>query len=448
MITGIMFEAQNKCWIVTIAVTMTKTLLKLITYAIIALTILDISSWRSSAQYTVEDELDENEIESPINSELKEMLVSRRWTDAIRRCHSHPAEAAQWDIGAIYDNPRPKYTRFDINRPEIPVTRIYTQDDDDESKLEWIYGGQDMASAWGNREMIKSRGERRLGKGRWRRGFVAMHWAAMNQAPLQVFKALYAVYPEGIEMQGIDGKLPLHSVIDSRVSADLIQYMISKFPEASRVQCNQGSTPLHIASQKFVTDVNVLDILLTGDHTDASKVQNVKGQLPLHLAVSSGNSPAIEMLLQAYPEGASVMDEDGALPFHHAMSARRIDPKSVELVLMANPDAVKIPDKNNMLPLHYATKKGRNSDFEFIQRIVEMFPSGASVQDSNGMLPIHWLAQRGYTIPLMELLLDAYPESGSVKDQWDRTPMFIVNKRRKDEDRYDVLELMEQRLQL
>ena len=68
-------------------------------------------------------------------------------------------------------------------------------------------------------------------------------------------------------------------------------------------------------------------------------------------------------------------------------------------------------------------------------------PNGASVQDANGMLPLHWLAMRGAQLHTIDILLEANPTGGIIEDSWERTPIWIANMRRKDVDRYDIVEL-------
>jgi len=350
----------------------------------------------------------------------------------------HPEEAKQWDIGAIYDNPRPKYTKYDHSKPHIRPVRIYGPEDDDPNVLEWVKGGHDIASSWGDKRE-DGNGSRRIKKGRWRRGYLALHWATQNQPPIQILKALYEVYPDAISLKDVDGKLPLHHIIESNVPVDKVQYLIERYPEGSRVQCNDGWTALHWASQRHTTE-DVLDAVLAGDHKQAAMLQNKEGKLPLHIAASSGHRIAIEKLLEVYPDGAMVPDKDGALPLH--LAAKK-DPYIAGLILEVHPEAVKVKDGHGMLPLHYCTMQGPFSSVELTEKLIGMYPEAASVQDDVGMLPLHWLAMRGANVPAVRLLLSANPEGGNTKDQWGRTPAWIAYKRRKDRDRYDIVELME-----
>ena len=392
------------------------------------------------SQYTDADGLDENEIEAPLNTDLKEFLVQRNWSDAIRRSNSHPEEAAQWDIGALFDNPRPKYTRYDPNKPDQRIQRIYTEADDDETLMEWVVGGQDMSSAWGNREMYETRMERRAKKGRWRRGYLAMHWAGMNQAPFQVVKALFVAYPDALQTQAIDGKLPIHCFMDRTVTADTVRFFLQNYPHSALVQANDGSTPLHVASKMHV-DSSALDVLLEDKYNAAIKIQNKEGKLPLHVAAISGNRVAVAKLLEVYPDACKVRDGFGMLPLHAAASKR--DPVIVQMILDAFTDGVFVADDNNMLPLHYVSMQGPFCNLELLRNIIGRNPDGASVQDINGMLPLHWLTMRGAKLDTLNVLLEANPKGGIVKDSWERTPMWIANKRRKDNERYDIVEQIE-----
>ena len=66
----------------------------------------------------------------------------------------------------------------------------------------------------------------------------------------------------------------------------------------------------------------------------------------------------VELLLQLYPEGATIKDKFWqALPLHflvHRDSDDLIDINVIQLVLSANPLAVTIRDGANFLPIHRA----------------------------------------------------------------------------------------------
>ena len=76
-----------------------------------------------------------------------------------------------------------------------------------------------------------------------------------------------------------------------------------------------GETPLHIACQHGASLEAILNLL--EDPSTAVKTQDQHGCLPLHYACMNGQSSfdVIEALIEAYPVGLGVTNNDGKSPF-------------------------------------------------------------------------------------------------------------------------------------
>ncbi len=84
-----------------------------------------------------------------------------------------------------------------------------------------------------------------------------------------------------------------------------------------------------------------------------------RGYTPLHLACVYGAPlSTVRVLIEAYPEGASVTDSKGWIPLHCACGANA--PEDVlELLAMVYPEGVKVrktPDRASLYPEKYPVK--------------------------------------------------------------------------------------------
>ena len=97
------------------------------------------------------------------------------------------------------------------------------------------------------------------------------------------------------------------------------------------------------------------------------------------------------------------------LPLHSAC-ARNPPSSFVSQLLSAYPDAASLVDNNGMHPLHYAC--GNRASREVIQMLIESFPQAIREADpQQGMLPLHYIAQWGPSEDgIVEMLLDAHAE--------------------------------------
>ena len=115
--------------------------------------------------------------------------------------------------------------------------------------------------------------------------------------------------------------------------------------------------------------------------------------LPLHSACARQPPTAvISALLQAYPEGATLVDDQGMYALHYACG-NQASRDVIRLLLVAFPGAAKVPDPRGMLPIHYLACWGP-STVSIIDMVLVAHRNVANVADADGNTPMQ-LAMEG-----------------------------------------------------
>jgi ankyrin repeat protein len=117
---------------------------------------------------------------------------------------------------------------------------------------------------------------------------------------------------------------------------------------------------LHAACS-FQATADVVEVLLKAYPGGASQPNNM-GNLPLHQAAMwQAPEETLEVLLRKYPEGAAERNQYGSLPLHMAAS-NQATPKVVRLLVAAYPDALHLQNDDGMTPLDLALADETVSD--------------------------------------------------------------------------------------
>ncbi len=180
--------------------------------------------------------------------------------------------------------------------------------------------------------------------------------------------------------------------------------------------------PLHLALREK-TSFDVINMLLKV-YPKAAELKDEDTNLPLHIAIqTAASNDVIKMLLEAYPKVAMVQDHWGCLPLCHAVHLGA--PSDViDLLFKAYPHAANVQDIDGCLPLHVACEFFDISlDLEVLNIIVSTHPEGIAAKDENDKLPsdllvnctepfflLHEAVIYSYSIHLVKLLLQAFPE--------------------------------------
>jgi hypothetical protein len=81
--------------------------------------------------------------------------------------------------------------------------------------------------------------------------------------------------------QGVNDRIPLHIILKKHPPFDVVKMMLSKAPEALKINDNHGCLPLHLAlSSKTLTDV--LQVLIQ-NYPECLKLKDEHSKLLIHL---------------------------------------------------------------------------------------------------------------------------------------------------------------------
>jgi ankyrin repeat protein len=149
-------------------------------------------------------------------------------------------------------------------------------------------------------------------------------------------------------------------------------------------------------------------------------------ELPIHVACQHDAPVAfLKVLVNAYPESLLKPDKDGNLPIHYACSLE--SPDAAHYLMDASAESLKRVNKKNKTPLHLACSR-YDVSVTLIQDLIQLNENACKTRDWQGRLPIHsacmWEASTG----VIELLLNAYPQSVGEKDDHSMTPYGICRK--------------------
>ncbi len=326
-----------------------------------------------------------------------------------------------------------------------------------------------------------SRTEQSSQKVRWR--LLPIHATCIFRAPLALIEALIDVYRDGPQMKDDQGMLPVHLACRNGGSKGVVLALLRGFPISTQVKDRKGRTPLelvlnsasqnaeavaqtirnfenqyqsggdrivsvtpgtnhHHRQQQHEVDYEnrtiLFRLLLKKDWKGAmSRAEShpeeaatwivTKGFngnlrfLPLHKAcVLAPPKGVIEKLLEAYPDGAKCIDQDGWLPIHCACFYGAVS-HAITTLLEAHPKGSQLKDDEGRLPLHYACLKSASQ--EVVDILLETFARGAMSKDDEGRLPIHHACSKGAPEGVIDALLKASPKGAQSKDDQGRLPL-------------------------
>jgi ankyrin repeat protein len=267
---------------------------------------------------------------------------------------------------------------------------------------------------------------------------------------------------QAAKIRGIYNRTPLHWVLRERPPMDVVELLWNSAPETLRMKDDHGWLPLHLACFKGAS-LEVVKLLIEV-YPGGTMVRDDAGWLPIHVACCHVSSlDVVHLLIQTFPEGLTVQDHCGWLPIHRACWGK-VSIEALNILIQANQKSLEVFDvwhrkpsdvlKLNILSLydnnHFDSYTAAvNDDVTFgktsllhrvivagysvqlVKLLVDTFPENCIQQDVNGMTPLHYASEYHQTLDYVEIVLtlvNANPISCTVVDNFGRTPSHIFRK--------------------
>ena len=188
-----------------------------------------------------------------------------------------------------------------------------------------------------------------------------------------------------------------------------------RFHAAASYKGYDNMTPLHLMLGRRLP-LDLIEILIK-HAPEALRIENCNGKLPLHLACRFGASLQIlDLLISAYPESIQKLDTNNKKPYQ---------------LLEMSTTSGEYSDKETKFLLHTAVSSTTKFSVHLILLLLQAFPESCKIQDNNGRIPLHYACEnvsQNSTIDTLMALSDAYPQSfTTVQDNQGKTPSQLLS---------------------
>jgi len=117
---------------------------------------------------------------------------------------------------------------------------------------------------------------------------IPLHIALQSRVSEEVIRFLVQCYPDGVGRKDSLGRVPLHYAISNSLPINIVRYMMNACPELVTATDIRGWTPLHVAAYTAVSAETVL--MIVQSKPEAMKMETYKGWTPLKCAHESNTS--------------------------------------------------------------------------------------------------------------------------------------------------------------
>ena len=144
---------------------------------------------------------------------------------------------------------------------------------------------------------------------------------------------------------GTEGVLPLHAACGAGAPLRVIEMLLNIYPEAVQIKCDKGYTPIfyHLTLMKESPSEEIVSALIEAYPESATVVDN-NNRLPIHYACKATGVSAniFTTLLRAYPKAAYVCDDEGNYPVDYAAANKDTATRKVALAALIENDPEEI----------------------------------------------------------------------------------------------------------
>ena len=222
-----------------------------------------------------------------------------------------------------------------------------------------------------------------------RGGMLPFHIACMNLVRLDDLKVLMKEHPDAVRTVDSNGRLPLHAACtNSRVDLELLKFLVQSFPEALKTFDKMGAVPLHLAIQRKLPVECVFYLIDQAEGAVRTREASTH-MYPLHMAFKvNADMEIIQRLIEIYPKAIDCIDIKGNTLFHVACLSRKLTLQVVELLLEhCDFSTLQHPNEDGALPLHLAVSQ--RAPWPVLEMIVDHYPEALDIKDTKGNVPLH-----------------------------------------------------------
>ena len=225
---------------------------------------------------------------------------------------------------------------------------------------------------------------------------------------------------------------PLHQALETNRSYRFITKMLQIVPDLVKVKCN-GSLPLHTALANGVSFELIVD--LYDKYPESVMTTDGNDELPLQVAVShNAEFQIVYFILMEYPEAATRCTSLREYPIIYRLIYHMVDPTIIKSILAAHPDAASV-SKFSAKPLHIAVNmeykyRERFGGNDLVEVVLEAYPDSVKIPDKYGRLPLQLALLNHVKSKVVQKIFDKYPEAASVEDHKGTLPLHTAISKR------------------
>ena len=185
------------------------------------------------------------------------------------------------------------------------------------------------------------------------------------------------------------GLTPFHQVCRHNPPLDIIELFVAcAGVDVVKTTDNAGMLPLHLACV-HPTSVEVVDALVTV-YPEGRVIQDTKGATPLHYAVTNIKCSNAVISKVCVEGAAAAADNHGMMPIHYTTTRKAyFRPVTVEVLMNAYPWGLSSPDEKGRTPIRWLAKSCNHTEtLELLQIAVVLDPSLAKGEMGLSLLSI------------------------------------------------------------
>ena len=218
---------------------------------------------------------------------------------------------------------------------------------------------------------------------------------------------------------------PLHQALETNRSHRFITKLLQIVPDLVKVKCN-GSLPLHTALANGVSYLSIVDIY--DSYPESVMATDGNDELPLQVAVShDAEFQIVYFILMEYPEAATRCTSLREYPIIYGLIYNMVDPTIIKSIVAAHPDAASV-SKYSAKPLHIAISRAyqyreRYGENDLVEVVLEAYPDSVQKPDKYGRLPLQLALLKHVKCKVVQEIFNKYPEAASVVDLKGTLPL-------------------------